>query len=534
MSVQAEIRRRRTFAIIAHPDAGKTTLTEKLLLYGGAIQLAGSVTARRKQRAVTSDWMELERQRGISVTSTLLQFEYDGYVVNLLDTPGHRDFSEDTYRVLTAADSAVMVIDAAKGIEEQTRKLFEVCRRRAIPIFTFINKLDRPTRDLFGLLDELERVLGIRAVAMNWPIGTGPDFRGIFDRVTEEVHLFERTEGGAYRSPVRVSGMRDPVLRDDVGVQGHRAVVEELDLLDAAGATFDPAAVCEGKQTPVYFGSAVNNFGVQLFLDGFLRHASAPRPRRASSGLIEPSRTEFTGLVFKIQANMDPRHRDRIAFVRVCSGRFMRDMAVTNARTGRQMRLSSAHRMFGREREIVDEAYAGDVVGIVGQSDLRIGDTLANGETVHFEEIPSFAPECFSFIYCTNTLKYKQFRDGLEQLIQEGVIQLLQRPDASARVPILAAVGALQFDVVRFRLESEYGAESRLESAPWQIMRWLANPLDFDGLRPQLLPTSSTLVFDQHDRPAILFGSEWELNYLRTKFPRVRLVDTQGETSAAV
>src|SRR4051812_20422326 len=339
-----EVSRRRTFAIISHPDAGKTTLTEKLLLYGGAVQLAGSVTARKHQRATTSDWMELEKQRGISVSSTVLQFEYKDYVVNLLDTPGHRDFSEDTYRVLTAVDAAVMVIDASKGIEPQTRKLFEVCRRRGVPIFTFMNKLDRPTLDPLALMDELEAVLGIKAFAANWPLGTGPGFKGVLDRLHNRVHLFERTTGGAYRAPVSIHDLSDPAVRDVMSAEAYAKSVDELGMLDVAGSAFDADAVLAGALTPVYFGSAVNNFGVQMLLDGFLAHSTPPRPRTAGGRVVDPAEAAFSGFVFKIQANMDPRHRDRIAFVRVCSGRFERDMMVTHVQGGRKVRLSSSHK----------------------------------------------------------------------------------------------------------------------------------------------------------------------------------------------
>lgn len=396
--MQKEISRRRTFAIISHPDAGKTTLTEKFLLYGGAVQLAGSVTARKNQRATTSDWMELERQRGISVSSTVLQFEYRGYCVNLLDTPGHKDFSEDTYRVLTAVDAAVMVIDAGKGIETQTRKLFEVCRQRGVPIFTFMNKMDRPARDPLFLLDELERVLGIAAYPVNWPLGDGQDFRGVFDRQGKLVHFFDRVPGGEYRAPVSVHGLSDPVVKDQMDPGVYTRTVDELAMLDGAGASFDPHAILAGELTPVFFGSAVNNFGVQLLLDAFLELAPAPRPRSADGRIIPPEEPVFSGFIFKIQANMDPKHRDRLAFVRICSGRFERDMTVVHTRTGRKIRLSSSHKIFGRDRETLDEAYPGDVVGLVGHTDFRIGDTLAEDPSLVYREIPRFTPECFAWL----------------------------------------------------------------------------------------------------------------------------------------
>src|SRR5215831_10533518 len=473
MQPTEQISRRRTFAIISHPDAGKTTLTEKLLLYGGAVQLAGSVTARKNQRATTSDWMELERQRGISVSSTVLQFEYRGYCVNLLDTPGHKDFSEDTYRVLTAVDAAVMVIDAGKGIETQTRKLFEVCRQRHLPIFTFMNKLDRPARDPLALVDELERVLGIAAYPVNWPLGDGQDFRGVFDRQANLVHFFERVPGGEYRAPVSVHGLSDPIVRDQMTPEAYARMVEELAMLDGAGAAFDHAAVLDGKLTPVFFGSAVNNFGVQLLLDAFLELAPPPRRRTVGERVIQPEDSAFSGFIFKIQANMDPKHRDRLAFVRVCSGRFERDMNVIHTRTGKKLRLSSSHKLFGRDRETVDEAFAGDVVGLVGHADFRIGDTLAEDAELKFNEIPRFTPECFAWLQSSSTAQFKRFREGLEQLLQEGVVQSFLIRDSSQRVPLLGAVGPLQFEVVQYRMQTEYGAETRLESSPWSVIRWV-------------------------------------------------------------
>ncbi|MGH7969371.1 MAG: peptide chain release factor 3, partial [Limisphaerales bacterium] len=470
--MQDQISRRRTFAIISHPDAGKTTLTEKFLLYGGAVQLAGSVTARKNQRATTSDWMELERQRGISVSSTVLQFEYRGYCVNLLDTPGHKDFSEDTYRVLTAVDAAVMVIDAGKGIETQTRKLFEVCRQRGIPIFTFMNKMDRPARDPLALLDELERVLGIAAYPVNWPLGDGKDFRGVFDRKGKLVHFFERVPGGEYRAPVSVHGLSDPAVRDQLSPDVYARTVEELAMLDGAGAAFDHPRILAGELTPVFFGSAVNNFGVQLLLDAFLELAPTPRPRSADGRLIVPEDPTFSGFIFKIQANMDPKHRDRLAFVRVCSGRFERDMTVVHTRTGRKVRLSSSHKLFGRDRETIDEAYPGDVVGLVGHTDFRIGDTLAEDASLRYREIPRFTPECFAWLQSPSTAQFKRFREGLEQLLQEGVVQSFMVKDSAQRVPLLGAVGPLQFEVVQYRMQTEYGAESRLEQALWKVLRW--------------------------------------------------------------
>ncbi len=511
----AEIQRRRTFAIISHPDAGKTTLTEKLLLYGGAVQLAGTVTARKNARATTSDWMELERKRGISVSSTVLQFDYGGYRVNLLDTPGHKDFSEDTYRVLTAVDAVVMVIDAGKGIEAQTRKLFEVCRRRGVPIFTFMNKCDRPTREPLALLDELEKVLGIGAFPVNWPLGTGFTFRGVYERQTRDVHLFERTAHGAYRAPVQVADLSDPLVKEKLEPDDYARAVEELEMLDIAGVEYDEAAVHRGEQTPVFFGSAMNNFGVQLLLDAFLARSLPPQPRAAV-----PLDGPFSGFVFKIQANMDPRHRDRIAFLRICSGHFERDMNVIHARTGKKVRLASAHKLFGQDRETIDDAYAGDVIGLVGHSEFGIGDTLTAEPGIEFREIPRFPPECFAYLHNPNPGKFKQFRQGLEQLLQEGVVQVFELRDSLQKIPLLAAVGPLQFEVVQYRLESEYGAPSTLEVASWQAFRWLPAGTDAAGLK---LPTGCRLAHDSTGQPGILFPNAWTQRYFAEQNPGAAL-----------
>ena len=521
-AIEQEISRRRTFAIISHPDAGKTTLTEKFLLYGGAVQLAGSVTANKNQRATTSDWMELERKRGISVSSTVLQFEYRGYCVNLLDTPGHKDFSEDTYRVLTAVDAAVMVVDAGKGIESQTRKLFEVCRQRGVPIFTFMNKLDRPARDPLALLDELESVLGIHAYPVNWPLGDGQEFRGVYDRQAKQVHFFERVVAGKYRAPVSVHGLGDDIVRDAMALPVYTKVVDELAMLEGAGATFDHAQVLAGRLTPVFFGSAVNNFGVQMLLDAFLELAPPPKPRHVDARVIDPVADGFSGFVFKIQANMDPKHRDRLAFVRICSGKFERDMSVTHTRTGKKVRLSSSHKLFGRDRETVDEAYPGDVVGLVGHSDFRIGDTLAVDPTLKYQEIPRFTPEVFAWLQSPSTAQFKRFREGLDQLLQEGVVQSFLIKDTAQRVPLLGAVGPLQFEVVQFRMQTEYGAESRLDPAPWKVLRWVTTengaPLD-----ETLLPTGAKLATDVKGNTVILFTETWACDFFVQRNPKVHL-----------
>lgn len=520
--MRKEINRRRTFAIISHPDAGKTTLTEKFLLYGGAVQLAGSVTARKNQRESTSDWMELERKRGISVSSTVLQFDYLGYRINLLDTPGHRDFSEDTYRVLTAVDAVVMVIDAAKGIESQTRKLFEVCRQRRIPIITFMNKCDRPTKEPLALLDELEHVLKIHAFPMNWPLGTGPDFKGVYNRRKKEVHLFERTVGGQYRAPVAVHGLSDQAVREKLEDTVYHTIKEELDMLEAAGTAFDRGKVLEGEVTPVYFGSASNNFGVQMFLDGFLELAPPPMPRIASGRAIDIE-GPFSGFIFKIQGNMDPRHRDRIAFMRICSGRFERDMLVTHVRTGKQVKLSNSHKLFGQDREIANEGFPGDILGLVGHDNFNIGDTLTQDTDIVYNEIPRFPPECFSFIHNPSPAKFKPFRKGLDQMLNEGIVQAFSLKNSAKQAPLLAAVGQLQFEVVQYRLESEYGAPSRLEKTPWQMIRWVDPKVTPHALSEIRLPPGAVLADDASGQTAILFDAEWAVRYFCENHPKIAL-----------
>lgn len=523
---------RRTFAIISHPDAGKTTLTEKFLLYGGQIERAGSVTARKNQRATASDWMELEKQRGISISSTLLQFEYGGCRVNLLDTPGHKDFSEDTYRVLTAVDAAVMVIDAGKGVEPQTRKLFEVCRQRGVPIFTFMNKCDRPTRNPLELVDELERVLGIQSFAMNWPIGSGPEFRGVYDRLERQIHLFERTVGGMFEAPVSLVGLDDPALQDKLSSEAHLESLEEIRMLDGAGAAFDASEVLAGKTTPVFFGSAMNNFGVQLLLDSFLRYSSPPTARRAGDQLIEPTDPRFSGFVFKIQANMDPKHRDRVAFVRIVSGRFERDMFVVHAQSGKRVRLGNAQKLFGNQRETVDDAVAGDVVGLVGNDLFGVGDTLTDDRTIVFNEIPEFTPECFAYLRNPQPSNFKKFRLGLDQLMREGVARRFESVgsvgSAQSRV-LLAAVGPLQFEVLKHRLEGEYGAEALLEGAPWTLVRWWNvkgrapyTTADEDLELPETLD-GSLLAFDDRGRSVVLFADQWAERAFITRNPLVEL-----------
>jgi len=514
-ALEEAVQKRRTFAIISHPDAGKTTLTEKLLLYGGAINTAGQVAARRRARQATSDWMELERERGISITSTVLQFPYRDHILNLLDTPGHQDFGEDTYRTLLAADSAVMLIDAAKGVEPQTKKLFAICRARGIPLFTFINKMDRPSRDPLELLDELEKVLGIGTYPINWPIGSGPTFRGVYDRRSHDVHLFERTEHGAKRAPVRVTDLDDPAFAALSDEATYREFRDGIDLLDGAGSTFDRAALMSGAATPVFFGSAVTNFGVALFLDGFLAMAPPPIARLAiRAGETEPEPVSpvsenFSGFVFKIQANMDPRHRDRVAFVRVCSGKFERDMTVRNVRSGKDVRVTRALKLFASEREVVDEAFAGDVVGLANPGTFAIGDTLCTGTPLAYEPIPSFEPEHFAIVRNTDTGAYKSFQKGIAQLAEEGAIQVFYPAGQTRIEPIFAAVGELQFEVAKYRLAAEYNVKAEFYRLPFNLARRVRG--DLVALESATWPSNAKLVEDTAGTPIALFESEWSM-----------------------
>jgi peptide chain release factor 3 len=514
------VARRRNFAIISHPDAGKTTLTEKLLLYGGAIQQAGAVKAKGEQRKVTSDWMELEKQRGISITSTVLQFDYAGSTINLLDTPGHQDFSEDTYRTLAAADNAVMLEDAAKGLEPQTRKLFEVCRMRQIPIFTFINKMDRPGREPLELLDEIEQELGLACWPVNWPIGSGDRFRGVIDRRTRQVILFERAERGR-QSEEKLLSVQEARDSGDVEAELLDQALEELELLEGAGADLDLELVHAGELSPVFFGSAMTNFGVRPFLDAFLELAQKPTPRSSSAGAIEPVRPGFSGFVFKLQANMDPRHRDRVAFVRVCSGRFEKDMTVQHARTGKTIRLSRPQKLFGQDREVVDDAYPGDVIGLNNPGMFAIGDTLYLGPKVEYEGIPCFSPEIFAWLRNPNPSAFKSFRKGVNELREEGAVQILYDTDESKRDPILAAVGQLQLEVVQYRLENEYGVKTRLEPLGFAVARWVVG--GWAELEKVGRIFNCKTVRDAWNRPVLLFKNEWNLNQLRDDHPELEL-----------
>jgi peptide chain release factor 3 len=527
--LEEAVAQRRTFAIISHPDAGKTTLTEKLLLYGGAIQTAGQVAARRRARAVTSDWMELERERGISITSTVLQFPYQGYTINLLDTPGHQDFGEDTYRTLLAADSAVMLIDAAKGVEPQTKKLFAICRAREIPLFTFINKMDRPSREPLSLLDELEHVLGIGAYPMNWPLGSGESFRGVYDRAEHRMHLFERVTHGSKRAPVRVTNAYDPYLTSITDRETYDKFIGEIELLDGAGASFDRDAMLRGETSPVFFGSAVTNFGVELFLEAFCRLAPAPVARAAVLGekraVVQPSSECFSAFVFKIQANMDPRHRDRIAFVRVCSGKFERDMMVRNVRTGKDVRLTRPMKLFANEREVLDEAFAGDVVGLANPGTFAIGDTLCSGGGLRFDAIPAFAPEHFASVRSIDTSAYKSFQKGIAQLSEEGAIQVFYPLSVgqARNEPILGAVGELQFEVAKYRLESEYAVKTQMTRLPFSIARRvLGEALALAGAS---LPAGAKLLEDRDGFPVALFEAEWSIRLAEEWNSGLRFID---------
>ncbi len=510
-----EVARRRTFAIISHPDAGKTTLTEKLLLYGGAIEVAGAVRSRRSQRATTSDWMAIEQSRGISITSTVLQFEYGGYCLNLLDTPGHQDFSEDTYRTLAATDSAVMVLDSAKGIEPQTRKLFDVCRMRHIPIICFINKLDHPGRDPFDLIDEIERELKVGAVPMNWPIGNGPTFQGVFDLRTQQVLRFERTQHGASVAPVTVTGLDDPLLEDTLGPSAWQELRDAAQLLEGAGVEFDFKRFNRGEVIPVFFGSAINNFGVEPFLKAVLEFAPSPIAR----GGVDPTDETFSGFVFKIQANMDKRHRDRLAFMRVCSGVFEKDMLVHHTRLDREVRMTRPHRLFARDRETIERAYPGDVIGFVNPGLFQIGDAVSSGDPVAFDRIPRFAPEHFGMLRAKQVTRQKQFQKGLEQLEEEGVMQVLTLHEGLKSEPVLAVVGELQFDVLRSRLETEYDVETTIQELPYKIARWVDR--DVDAVARLNLPSRSRVAVDRNGHPVVLFSSDWELDYATKENPGV-------------
>ena len=508
--LSAETRRRRTFAIISHPDAGKTTLTEKLLLYGGAIRQAGSVKARKAARHATSDWMEIEKQRGISVTSSAMQFDFDGYRINILDTPGHQDFSEDTYRTLVAADSAVMLIDCAKGVEEQTVKLFKVCRMRSIPIFTFVNKLDRAGKDPFALMEELENVLGIRSCPVNWPIGLhGDDFRGVYHRDTREVEMYRGGNHGQTQVEVETISIDDPALPSRIGQTYYDKLMEDIELLDVAGDPFDLDMILSGQLTPMFFGSAFNNFGVEPFLKRFLSYTKSPTPRVSDQGPIDPESDKFTGFIFKIQANMNPAHRDRLAFMRVCSGVFEKGMTVWHSSSGERIKLAQPQQFMAQEHETVELAYPGDIIGLFDPGIFRLGDTLCTGSPVRYSGIPLFAPEFFSRVSPVDSMKRKQFLKGITQLSQEGAIQTFKRPNIGREEMIAGMVGVLQMDVLEYRLKSEYGVDITRETLPYRFVRWIAQtPKPIDRLR---LTSTTVPAVDRAGRDVLLFENEWSI-----------------------
>ena len=513
---EEQIRRRRTFAIISHPDAGKTTLTEKLLLYGGAIQLAGTVKGKKTQRAAVSDWMEIEKQRGISVTSSVMQFEYDGYCINILDTPGHQDFSEDTYRTLMAADSAVMVIDAAKGVERQTEKLFKVCLLRDIPIFTFINKMDRESMNPFDLLDDIEQKLGIRTYPMNWPIGSGKEFKGVYNREKREILSYGNEVGsalgGQHKLQTIKASLGDPDLDALIGRGLHQTLADDIELLDGASYDFDLEEIRHARLSPVFFGSALTNFGVEPFLQDFLRLTTPPLPRRSDEGEIDPMDKDFSAFIFKIQANMNKAHRDRIAFMRICSGKFEKNMEVLHVQQDRKMRLSQPQQILASEREIIDEAWAGDIIGVFDPGVFSIGDTLcAPGRKFRFEGIPTFAPEHFSLVRQKDTMKRKQFIKGISQIANEGAIQIFQELGGGMEEVVVGVVGVLQFEVFEYRLKNEYNVEIVMQRMPHQFIRWIEN----EDLDPNTLSltTDTKKVQDTRGGKLLLFTNTWSIQW---------------------
>jgi len=518
-----EVARRRTFGIISHPDAGKTTLTEKLLLFGGAIQMAGTVKARKAARYATSDWMAMERERGISVTSSVMQFEYEGYAINLLDTPGHQDFSEDTYRVLTAVDSAVMVIDSAKGVETQTKKLMEVCRLRDTPIMTFINKMDREGREPLDLLSDIEESLGIECAAMTWPIGMGKCFKGTWNILKQELHLFSATHGGKIQAGIVIKGLDDPRLDELLGDQA-KDLRRDMELVEGAGFPFDRERYLAGKQTPVFFGSAINNFGVQEMLNAFVDLAPAPRPRPTTTREVEPSEREFSGVVFKIQANMDPAHRDRIAFMRICSGKFVRGMKMRHHRIGKEVTISNATIFMAQDRTGVDEAWPGDIIGLHNHGTIKIGDTFTEKEPLKFTGIPSFAPEHFRRVILKSPLKAKQLQKGLAQLAEEGAVQVF-RP-LMGNDYILGAVGVLQFDVIMARLKDEYSVEALYEPAQYNCARFVLCE-DKKKLADFERAMLSSLAKDAEDNLAYLAPSQWRLEDTQEKWSDISFNTTR-------
>ncbi len=517
-STKEEILRRRTFAIISHPDAGKTTLTEKFLLYGGAIQEAGMVKGKKNNRHAVSDWMEIEKQRGISVTSSVMQFNYKDYCINILDTPGHQDFSEDTYRTLMAADSAVMVIDASKGVEKQTIKLFKVCLLRNIPIFTFINKMDREARNPFDLMEEIESVLGIRTYPINWPIGSGKDFKGVFDRQHNSIIAFTPNDdqsNAQHEVAATVVNLQDESLKDTLGPYLYDTLNDDVELLDGAGDEFDMEQVRQGQLTPVFFGSALTNFGVEPFLESFLTMTTSPLARKADSGAVDPFGKDFSAFVFKIQANMNKAHRDRVAFMRICSGKFEKGMEVYHVQGDKKMRLSQPQQLMAESREIVDEAYAGDIIGVFDPGVFSIGDTICSGgQKFRFEGIPTFAPEHFTLVTQVDTMKRKQFVKGISQIAQEGAIQIFQELGGGMEEVIVGVVGVLQFEVLTYRLKNEYNVDIRMQNLPYQYIRWIENEdVDDAWMRALNLTSDTRRIQDLKGRKLLLFTNSWNITW---------------------
>ena len=521
-----EIGKRRTFAIISHPDAGKTTLTEKLLLYGGAIHLAGSIKSRKTQRHAVSDWMEIEKQRGISVTSSVLQFDYQGCRINILDTPGHQDFSEDTYRTLMAVDSAVMVLDIAKGVEAQTKKLFKVCKQRGIPIFTFVNKLDRFGKAPLDIMDELENVLGIRSYPMDWPIGVDGQYMGVYDRQKQQIELFaEDSSHGQEERFSETFAPDDPKVRERIGEEAWQALQDDLELLNEAGEDFDLERIAAGELTPMFFGSAMTNFGVQNFLEEYIRLAPTPAPRNSSDGIIQPDDEKFSAFVFKIQANMNPAHRDRLAFIRICSGKFERNMNVWHERTDKMLKLAQPQQFLAQDRQIIDTAYPGDIVGLFDPGVFGIGDTICDeGHKFKFADFPVFPPEKFARVSAKDTMKRKQFVKGIEQLTQEGAIQLFQQAGAGTESYIVGTVGTLQFEVLEYRLKNEYNVDIVMNMQPYEVARWLTFE-DEREVTPESLKGADRgmFVYDRHNNPVLLVNNEWALGWIRDNNPQLEL-----------
>jgi len=522
---QEEILRRRTFAIISHPDAGKTTLTEKFLLYGGAIQQAGMVKGKKNNKHAVSDWMEIEKQRGISVTSSVMQFNYKDYCINILDTPGHQDFSEDTYRTLMAADSAVMVIDASKGVERQTIKLFKVCLLRNIPIFTFINKMDREARNPFDLMEEIESVLGIRTYPMNWPIGSGKEFKGVYDRNNSSIIAFTANDENANAQhevqATRVD-LKDDSLKDMIGPYLYDTLNDDVELLDGAGYEFDMDEVRGGRLTPVFFGSALTNFGVEPFLQEFLNMTTSPLPRKAGDREIDPFGKNFSAFVFKIQANMNKAHRDRVAFMRICSGKFEKGMEVYHVQGDKKMRLSQPQQLMAESREIVDEAYAGDIIGVFDPGVFSIGDTICSGgEKFAFEGIPTFAPEHFALVSLVDTMKRKQFVKGITQIAQEGAIQIFQELNGGMEEVIVGVVGVLQFEVLTYRLKNEYNVDIRMQNLPYQYIRWIEN--EDINVKALNLTSDTRRIQDLKERKLLLFTNPWNITWATEHNPTLEL-----------